>query len=338
MYRCVAVTCPDELERFCAAAGHSLRADAVTRQAADWSCVLVNAAGQAVARCSLWWKQTPDYPGHTIGYVGHYAVSEAAAAPVLLAGACERLAAERCSLAVGPVDGSTWQRYRLLTERGTEPPFFMEPDNPDEWPGQFLDAGFTPLAEYHSAVNDGLTGPYPAAYAARLAADERRVAERGITVAPLRSDRFDDEMRRVHALSLVSFKGNFLYTPIGEAEFLAQYAPIRAHLRPELVLLAERQGELVGYIFAIPNLLQAQTGRPMDTAIVKTMAVHPDCGGVGLGSLLMARCQQAIRAAGFTRAIHALFHADNRSGRISGHTARVIRRYTLFARPFGGPR
>jgi hypothetical protein len=52
----------------------------------------------------------------------------------------------------------------------------------------------------------------------------------------------------------------------------------------------------------------------------------------------MARCQQAIRAAGFTRAIHALFHADNRSGRISGHTARVIRRYTLFARPFGGPR
>jgi GNAT superfamily N-acetyltransferase len=73
----------------------------------------------------------------------------------------------------------------------------------------------------------------------------------------------------------------------------------------------------------------------VDTAIVKTMAVHPNHSGVGLGSLLMARCQQAARAAGFARAIHALFHEANRSGRISSHTARVIRRYTLFARPLG---
>jgi GNAT superfamily N-acetyltransferase len=290
--------------------------------------MLVTAAGRAVARCSLWWRQTPEYSGHTIGYVGHYAVSEPAAARALLAGACERLAAERCTLAVGPVDGNTWQRYRLLTDRGTEPPFFMEPDNPDDWPGQFTDAGFTPLAQYHSALNTDLTADDP-----RTGLHERNVALRGITVTALRADRFDEEMRRVHALSLVSFKGNFLYTPIGEAEFLAQYAPIRPHLRPELVLLAERQGELVGYVFAIPNLLEAQSGRPMDTAIIKTTAVHPDHGGIGLGSLLVAHCQQAIRAAGFTRAIHALFHVDNRSGRISRHTARVIRRYTLYARP-----
>src|SRR6516164_8553648 len=79
--------------------------------------------------------------------------------------------------------------------------------------------------------------------------------------------------------------------------------------------------------------MQAQSGGPVDTAIVKTMAVHPDYGGVGLGSLLMARCHQAIRAAGFTRAIHALFHEANRSGRISGHTSRVFRRYTLYSRP-----
>ena len=42
--------------------------------------------------------------------------------------------------AVGPLDGSTWRRYRLVTERGVEPPFFMEPDNPDDWPGKRPDA------------------------------------------------------------------------------------------------------------------------------------------------------------------------------------------------------
>jgi GNAT superfamily N-acetyltransferase len=329
MYRFVTVGTED-MTRFCAVPGFPLRRESVERQAPDSSCLVENAAGQAVARCSLWWRQTPEYDEHAVGYVGHYAVSDAAAATALFEKALQRLAAERCTLAIGPVDGNTWQRYRLITERGNEPPFFLEPDNPDEWPAQFSEAGFMPLAQYYSALNTDLKADDP-----RTAERERRVAELGITVQPLRVERFAEEMRRVHALSLISFRDNFLYTPINEADFLAQYAPIRPHLRPELVLLAEQRGELVGFIFAIPNLLQAQTGRPADTAIVKTMAVHPDHGGIGLGSVLMSRCQQAVRTAGFTRAIHALFHESNRSRRISGHTARVIRRYTLFARRVG---
>jgi GNAT superfamily N-acetyltransferase len=327
MYHCVVVTAPVDLARFSTAGGFPLLAEAVVRQAADLSFFLENRTGKAVARCSLWWRNTPAYQGHTVGYVGHYAVSDPLAAPPLLDAALQRLAAEGCTLAIGPVDGNTWQRYRLLTERGTQPAFFMEPDNPDEWPGQFTAAGFTPLAQYHSALNSDLKTDEP-----RRADLQRRVAERGITVQPLRAERFDEEMRRVYALSVLSFRDNFLYTPISEADFLAQYAPIRPHLQASLVLLAERGSELIGYIFAIPDLLQAQSGRPVDTAIVKTMAVHPDHAGIGLGSLLMVRCHENILAAGFTRAIHALFHEANRSGRISGHTAQVIRRYTLFAR------
>src|SRR5438045_3632479 len=105
MYRPVAVTGPDEVDRFCAAAGHTLSAEAVVRQAPDFSCFLESAAGHAVARCSLWWRQTPAYPNNTLGYVGHYAVADPAAAPALLHNACERLRAEGCTLAVGPVDG-----------------------------------------------------------------------------------------------------------------------------------------------------------------------------------------------------------------------------------------
>jgi GNAT superfamily N-acetyltransferase len=328
-YRTVSIT-PDDLPRFCAAAGHSLRPEVVAHQAPDSSFLLENEAGDAVARCSLWWHRTPPYPKQTIGYVGHYAVADPAAALPLLQSACDRLAAERCTLAVGPVDGNTWQRYRLITERGSEPPFFLEPDNPDEWPAQFTAAGFTPFARYCSAVNTDLEeGP------ASIAALTAKSSGRGITIRPLRLDAFDKELRRVHALSLLSFRDNFLYSPISEADFIAQYAPIRPHLRPDLVLLAERGGELVGFIFAIPDLLQAQRGQAINTAVIKTMAVRPDQGGMGLGSLLMARCHQAVREAGLSRAIHALFHETNLSGKISAHTARVIRRYTLYSRLLG---
>src|SRR5262249_53673062 len=129
-----------------------------------------------------------------------------------------------------------------------------------------------------------------------------------------------------------AFRNNFLYTPIGEAEFLGQYSAIRPHVRPELALLAERGGELIGFLFTIPDLLQAQRGQKMDTVILKTLAVHPEHGGLCLGSVMMGRAHEIARQMGFTRAIHALFHESNRSGRISSHTAQVFRRYTLYQR------
>jgi GNAT superfamily N-acetyltransferase len=230
------------------------------------------------------------------------------------------------------MDGSTWQRYRFITERGSEPPFFLEPDNPDEWPNHWTAAGFEPLATYHSALAPDLATRDP-----RAEDTARRLADQGITIRNLDLGNFDSEMAKLHALSLVCFANNFLYTPISAEDFAAQYAPVKNYLRPELALLAEKDGELVGFIVAAPDLLQAKRGVPVDTVIAKTMAVHPDCAGVGLGSYLMDRLHAAAHALGFTRAIHALYHADNRSGRISRHTANVIRTYTLFSRELKEP-
>jgi predicted N-acetyltransferase YhbS len=306
-----------------------LTPDVLARHRPDESWAVAD-GGNVVARCSLWWADAPPLAGQRIGAVGHYAAASADAAGPLLDHACQRLAANDCTLAVGPMDGNTWRRYRLLTDRGTEPPFLLEPDNPDDWPAHFTGSGFTPLAEYYSAVNDDLTQTDP-----RHGAVRRRIADRGITLRPLNPDRFEDELRAIHALSLASFTQNFLYTPIGEEEFLAQYRGVRPHVRPELVLMAEREGQLVGFLFMIPDLLQAKRGQPIDTVIFKTMAVHPEHRGSGLGGLLMALGHEAAHRLGYRRAIHALMHAANPSRRISGHTARTIRRYTLFARPLG---
>ena len=99
---------------------------------------------------------------------------------------------------------------------------------------------------------------------------------------------------------------------------------------PELVLLAERDGQLVGFIFGIPDLMESARGEPLRTVIIKSMAVHPACGGSGLGGLLMDDCQRAARKLGFERAIHALMRETNLSRRISSRYGRTIRRYTLY--------
>lgn len=286
--------------------------------------------GLVVARCSLWWTHTPELPEKRVGVVGHFAATDPAGAGELLVRAGNELKSHGCNLAIGPMDGNTWHRYRLLTERGSEPSFFLEPDNPDDWPGFFTNAGFVPLATYFSALNEDLT-----IEDSRIPRTLERLECSGVKLRPVNLDRFVEELRLIYEVSRVSFQSNFLYTPITEAEFLSQYEPLRPHLRPELVMLAEHAGQPVGFVFGIPDLAQAKRGQAITTVVLKTVAVLPSRTYAGLGNVLVAACQQQARALGFRRAIHALMHESNNSLNLSGHYAKPFRRYTLYSRSLG---
>jgi L-amino acid N-acyltransferase YncA len=164
---------------------------------------------------------------------------------------------------------------------------------------------------------------------ARAAHTERDLANAGITVRALDLSQAEVEITRIFRLSLDAFADNFLYTPIGREEFLLQYRAVLPHVRPELVLMAERGGELVGFMFALPNILESRAGGRVDTVILKTLAVAPSARGAGLGTALLVRAQRTARQLGFRRAIHALIHERNLSRRISEHYARTIRQYAL---------
>ena len=297
------------------------------RHAPDRSLLLLD-DGAVMARLSCWWTATPAHEGEALGVIGHYGAVDTDAGMELLEHACALLARSGRTLAVGPMDGNTWRRYRFIIERGTEPPFLMEPDNPDEWPAHWTAAGFDRLATYASALNDD-----PGAIDPRTDAALARLRDVGITVRPLDMSAVEAELDRLYSLSLLAFRDNFLYTPIRREEFVGQYNAVLVHVRPELVLLAERAGELMGYIFALPDILQGMRGQPVDTVILKTLAVDPAARGLGLGGALLDLAQRTTHGLGYRRAIHALFHEQNVSGRISGRYARRLRRYALFSRP-----
>ncbi len=283
--------------------------------------------GVVTARCSLWWTGAPQLPGENVGIVGHYGAADGEPAAGLLERACAELAARGCTIAVGPMDGNTWRRYRLVTDRGEEPPFFMEPDNPPDWPDHFLAAGFSEQARYFSALCTDLAYVDP-----RLDRVAPRLESAGIRIRAIDPARYEEELAVIHRLSLVSFRDNLLYSPITEPEFIAQYLPVLPLLRPELVLLAEQESRLVGFLFALPDLLQARRGQPVDTVIVKTAAVLPGREFAGLGNLLVARCHAIAAVLGFRRAIHALMHESNESRSVSAHYGRPFRGYTLYSR------
>jgi GNAT superfamily N-acetyltransferase len=275
------------------------------------------------ASCSLWWGHTPEHDGRRVGAIGHFRAADADSGAILLAAACARLAARGCRLAIGPMDGNTWRAYRAVIERGEEPPFFLEPDTPAHWPECFERGGFTAAATYCSRLQEH------AGFEDRgLTLIERRAAQAGIRVRHLELARAERDLCDMHEVVHAAFTGAFLFSPIARDEFLIQYTRVLPHVRPELVLIAERSGTPLAFAFAAPDVFDASGA----TAILKTVATRPGFAHAGLGHLLVARCARAAAALGYRRAVHALMHEANSSSAWSARYGRVFRRYALFGR------
>lgn len=268
-------------------------------------------------------------PGLT-GLIGHFESTEPAAAAVLLRDAVLRLRQGGARRILGPINGSTWGRYRLALpadprDGAPEPAFLSEPTNPDGYPTDFRDAGFRVAATYESAIVEDLSAADP-----RREELAERVRARGATVRPLDPARFDEELRAIYRLSTKAFARNLYYSPIDFDEFSARYQPLRPLLDPELVRLAEdADGRLLGFVFAFPDLLTMDGGRPR-RAVLKTLATAPEARGLGLGTYLTDEVRRLAHEKGYASVIHALMQADNDSIRISRHSARVFRRYALW--------
>lgn len=289
----------------------------------DARCAVAGPGG-AAASCSLWWRQAPTLPARRLGLIGHYAAADAGMAAELLRAACERLRAEGCTHAVGPMDGSTWHAHRLVTWSAGDPPFLLEPDAAPDAVQHFAAAGFDVLAHYWSSRCDELQR-YPLHHAL-----DARLRAGGCSMRPLDPARLDAEIELLWRLASDAFAGNFLYTPVSLAEFREIHAALLPLVRPEFVLFAERHGQAVGLLLALPDLRQAARGEPVDTLVLKTLGVARAHASRGIGPWLVEQAIERARAAGLRRAIFALMHEDNPSRRIGRGVMRDFRRYSLF--------
>lgn len=259
------------------------------------------------------YRQAPELDGRRTAALGGFTCDEAAAGAALIREAMARLRAEGFQAVIGPMDGNTWAKYRLVVESDGSPPFLMEPTNPDFYPEAFEAAGMHVVSRYVSAIRDSNVesrDPVPPAHV-RLRAFSPNAAE--------------DALGEIHGLSLKTFSANPFYTPIPREQFVGAYLPVVPMLDPELVLFAETdRGDLVGFLFAIPNLVG---GKPTGSVILKTYASAQK----GVGSFLADTFHARVRDKGYQTVVHALMHETNLSAKHSEKTGGgVFRRYALW--------
>ena len=293
-------------------------------------CAVVFEGDRPLARCSLGVREDLHGASGRSGWIGHYQARTAEAGVALLREAGARLGGEGAVRVLGPMNGTTWARYRLALEPEPQdptpdPPAFPgEPTNPPDYPRHFEAAGFAVAARYESRLDDLAADPED------VAAVAGRVAAAGLSLRPLDLSRFDAELDLLFELSLASFADNLYYAPIEAGTFRAMYQPLRGRIDPEFVLIGlDRDEAPCGYVFAFADPPGAGPG--VERLVCKTIAVLPRARGQGLANHMLDRVRWSARRRGLRQLVHALMHVSNFSTRMSArHGGRVFRRYALY--------
>jgi GNAT superfamily N-acetyltransferase len=249
------------------------------------------------------------------------------------------------------MDGDTWHSYRLNLGPWDDPPFLLEPYNPSYYPCLWEANGFSVLRHYHSSSLEKVSGAMLS-----LEPKWRAVAEAGYSLDPLRLDRFEHELGRIHALSVAIFRGNFLYNEISPERFVEHYRDARRLVDPDLVRFAVApDGSDAGFIFAYPDRFRAvaaMKGRRGPLAMLRYLALRNRAEAVnlktlgvlqshrrsGVGAALMYEGYRGAAEKGYQRVNLCLFMEGNPSGGLEGGLARPLRTYALYSRSAGGPR
>jgi GNAT superfamily N-acetyltransferase len=213
-----------------------------------------------------------------------------------------------CTRVQGPMEVSTWFPYRARLGPDAEPGFFGEPEAE---PGAWLEAGYREVARYASTLvqND----------VAIARGEEKRPA--GVRVRQMHDS--DEVVELVYRISHEAFARAFAFTPLPRTAFDALYRPMAQALDPRLVLIAEREGEPVGFVLGLLH----RAGR----LIVKTLAVRPGVQSAGVGTWLVGELHRTAAALGCREGVHALMWSGSHSRRICP-SGEVIREYALFER------
>lgn len=319
--------------QFAAVRGHAdVAPDAVVP---GTEALLLTLDGVAAARASVFVaKDMVGAPGPS-GLIGHYEAINADVGRAVLEAAHQLLAERGVRRVVGPMNGSTWMRYRLalppeLGDHNADACWFAgEPSNAMDYAAHWQSAGFT-VAQLYESRSEALSDQVLTSVSTSITYSNTQTTVRIRCFEP---DRFDEELEILHRISLDAFAENRYYAPIDLATFRALYAPFRGRLDASFVLLAERSpGEPVGFVFAYADPNSVVHGRPT-RLIVKTLATARSARGERVSSALLDAVRTRARAQGFQQVISALMHADNATRRMAERRdATLFRRYALFER------
>ena len=278
------------------------------------------------------WHNRPDYNGRKTSYIGNVNIHEKYRKDEeqLFNKIFEELKKEGIETIIGPLNGTTWNTYRYVTEKGNGKPFLLEPWNEDYSVSLFEKLDFKHLAGYISTVMEGMNSDGRKNLNKKIEKLKKFDYYKDIKVESAENKDLLTVLNKVYDLTVEAFKNNFLYSELEREIFLKMYMSYEDKIVKKFFKMLYLKGELIGYVFGIPDYTELGHKGKIDTIILKTIAVSPEYNGKGMGYILINSLIEEAEKEGYENVIYALMHESNVSKNIGLLLGNILRRYTLF--------
>ena len=205
------------------------------------------------------------------GFFGFFeSVDEAEVAEALLARARAWLRDRGATVIRGPVSPSTNYECALLVDGFDSDPMVMMPYNPRYYPALMEQAGLRKARDLYAYLSNANT--ISMEKIERVA--EKALRSTGARVRPIDMKNFNADVERVWEVYNSAWERNWGFVPMTREEFRAMGKEMKQILKPELVLIGEVAGKVVGFALALPDVNQAlkpANGSLFPTGLVKIL-------------------------------------------------------------------
>jgi GNAT superfamily N-acetyltransferase len=209
--------------------------------------------------------------GDKVGFYGFFeSINDQPVANALFDTAAAWLRSKRFDTMRGPMSPSVNDECGLLVKNNGTPPSLMMPYN---FPY------YEQLHERYGLMKAKDLLAYDGGYAEAAPDRFRRIGERalkraGITLRTLDKKHFNDEVELIKRLYNRAWEKNWGFVPLTDAEIDHLAKQLKPIVVPELVIFAERAGDVVGFTVGLPDfnlaLLHNRSGR-MFPGILKVL-------------------------------------------------------------------
>lgn len=285
-----------------------------------------------IKACMYFWHGRPDYENRKTSYIGNIEVYEKEKnqeeLSLVFKEIFDALKNEGVETVIGPLNRTTWNKYRYVVEKGEKKPFLMEPWNEDYYVSLIRKIGFEPFAYYISTIMKN--------FEKKENLDRRIEKTRRLgyydKVRTESAENYDLEevLNKAYDITVKAFKNNLLYSELEREVFMKMYFQYGDRLLKNFFKFAYFEDRLAGFAFAIPDYYELQENGRIETVILKTLAVLPEYNGKGIGYILTDEIVKEAQKCGLKNVIYALMYEGNVSKNLGLLLGEKFRRYALF--------
>lgn len=214
----------------------------------------------------------------------------------------------------GPVNGTVWHPYRVISETSSEQFFVQEPLSKEEYFNLFKNINPAHIIEYHSAYRTDfkMILELTASSLPLLISHNIQIVQENYSI---------DLLKLIYELSVSIFSGNPGYYNLSFNDFAKLYTEPNDGNTELLIFKVLQDDKPIGFSY---NLLMDKK------MIMKTIGLLPEWQDRGVGYALVNKIHQFAQEKNIEKIIYALIRSDNKVKNFPKDDAVIFRKYAAF--------